>query len=367
MFSRFDYECMSQALRLAAKGMNTTRPNPRVGCVMANNNEVISSGWHQRCGQAHAEVFALEGAGELARGSTCYVTLEPCSHQGRTPSCAKALIRAGVSRVVSAVSDDNPEVCGNGFKLLEQAGIQVESGLLRAQAEELNAGFVMRMRHNRPWVRIKVAQSMDGKTALANGASQWISSEASRNDVQVWRARSCAIMTGIGTVLADNPSLNARQIPVDMQPMRVIVDSQWRTPAQAQTLQLPGKVLIAGSAAVDIPQHLADSPAELLRLETSGDSGRVGLHDLLKELSIRAINEVQVEAGATLAGALLEQKLVDEVLLYQAPVLLGSGALESFGIGPLDRMEQRINMQCIETRHLGPDLRYRLKPVYTST
>lgn len=367
MFSQFDYECMSQALRLAARGMNTTRPNPRVGCVLANNNEVISSGWHKRCGEAHAEVFALEAAGERARGASCYVTLEPCSHQGRTPSCAKALIKAGIGRVVSAIADDNPQVCGSGFSLLEQAGIQVESGLMREQAEHLNAGFIMRMRHDRPWVRIKLAQSMDGKTALADGASEWISGEASRNDVQVWRARSCAIMTGIGTILADNPSLNVRQGSVDLQPMRVIVDSQWRTPASARTLQLPGRVLIVGRDDVEIPSHLADSTAELLRLPAADKTGGICLQSLMKELSNREINELQVEAGGILAGALLEQQLVDEILLYQAPILLGTSALESFRFGPLGTMEQRMTMQCLETRHIGPDLRYRLKPVYAST
>ena len=366
-FSQFDYECMSQALRLAARGINTTRPNPRVGCVLANRNQVISSGWHQRCGEAHAEVFALEEAGELARGASCYVTLEPCSHQGRTPSCAKALISAGISRVVSAMADDNPEVSGNGFKLLEQAGIRVETGLMREQAVQLNAGFIMRMRQNRPWVRVKLAQSMDGKTALANGASQWISGEASRNDVQSWRARSCAIMTGIGTILADNPSLDVRRGLDGLQPVRVIVDSQWRTPARAQTLQLPGNVLIAGRNDVEIPGHLADSSAELLRLPTAGQSGHICLHSLMKELSIREINELQVEAGGTLAGALLEQQLVDEILLYQAPILLGTAALESFRFGPLEKMEQRVTMQCLETRHIGADIRYRLKPVYASS
>lgn len=367
MFSQFDYQCMSQALRLAARGMNTTRPNPRVGCVLAVNNEVISSGWHQRCGEAHAEVFALEQAGDRARGASCYVTLEPCSHQGRTPSCARALIKAGVRRVVSATNDDNPQVSGKGLGLLEQAGIQVESGLLREQAEQLNAGFIMRMRHNRPWIRIKLAQSLDGKTALANGVSQWISGEAARSDVQAWRARSCAILTGIGTVLADDPSLTVRQEPFEHQPMRVIVDSHWRTPPQAQALKLPGKVLIAGREDVEAPDFLAETNAELLRLPPAAEGGGVCLLRLMEELSVREINEVQVEAGATLAGALLEQQLVDEILLYQAPVLLGATALESFRFGPLGMMEQRVNLQCLETRHLGPDLRFRLKPLYAQT
>ncbi len=353
---------MSQALQLAELGLNTTDPNPRVGCVLARNGEVIATGWHRRSGEAHAEIIALERAGAAARGTTAYVTLEPCSHHGRTPACAPALIKAGVVRVVSALRDDNPKVNGSGLCELEAAGIRVESGLQQDLAQSLNAGFFMRMRNNRPWVRIKFAQSLDGGTALSDGSSQWISSAASRADVQKWRARSSAVLTGIETLLSDNPSLNVRTGESPRQPLRVIVDSHWRTPANAHTLSLPGKVLIAGREDLEIPLPLKNSKAELLALPM--DAGRVDLQSLMHALSERAVNELQVEAGATLAGALLEKQLVDEVLIYQAPILLGNATRGSFSIGPFKHMDQRVSMQWIETVHTGQDLRLRLKPCY---
>ena len=362
MFDSFDHQCMSRALQLAELGLNSTDPNPRVGCVLARNGEIVATGWHRRRGEAHAEAKALESAGAAARGSTVYVTLEPCSHRGRTAACAPALIKAGVVRVVSAIGDDNPKVNGSGFSQLEAAGIRVETGLQRDRAQSLNAGFFMRMRHNRPWVRIKLAQSLDGGTALADGNSQWISSDASRADVQKWRARSSAVLTGIGTLLSDDPSLNVRIGESPRQPLRVIVDSHWRTPADALTLGLPGKVLIAGREDVEIPLPLKNSKAGLLALPTA--SGRVDLQALMRALSERAVNELQVEAGATLAGALLENRLVDEVLIYQAPILLGNATRNSFSIGPFESMAQRVSMQWIETAHTGPDLRLRLKPCY---
>jgi len=364
MFSQFDHECMSRAIKLAELGMYTSRPNPRVGCVLAKDGEVVATGWHRRHGQSHAEALALEAAGDAARGATAYVNLEPCSHQGLTPSCAKALIRAGVTRVVSAIGDANPEVNGAGIELLNAAGVVVETGLMQDQAEELNAGFFKRMRDHLPWVRIKLAQSLDGKTALENGCSQWISSEASRQDVQGWRARSCAIMRGIDTVLADDPSLNVRLDLVDTQPLRIIVDSHWRTPASARTLKLPGQVLVVGRNDIQVPKPLAESGAELLPVSATGGQGRVNLGMLMRVLADRAINEIQVEAGATLTGALLDAQLVDEIILYQAPILLGSSARNGFNIGPFSRMDQRIKLQCQETRHFGSDLRLRLTPVY---
>jgi diaminohydroxyphosphoribosylaminopyrimidine deaminase/5-amino-6-(5-phosphoribosylamino)uracil reductase len=267
-----------------------------------------------------------------------------------------------VDRVVCAIRDDNPKVNGGGFSRLEAAGIAVETGLLQDRAESLNAGFFKRMRENVPWVRIKLAQSLDGGTALKNGSSQWISSDASRADVQKWRARSSAIMTGIGTVLADNPSLNVRNAQTLRQPVRVIVDSYWRTPPGARTLALEGHVLIAGRNDIEIPAALYESNAELLPLPA--DSQQVNLHALMKALSDREVNEMQVEAGANLAGSLLREKLVDELLIYQAPLILGSGARSSFAIGPLESMQQRVSLQWLETVHTGPDLRLRLKPQY---
>jgi len=360
MFDDFDRECMARALRLAARGMNSTDPNPRVGCVLARDGEIVGSGWHRKAGGPHAEIYALQEAGESARGATAYVTLEPCSHQGRTPACTIALIGAGVARVVFAVEDANPEVNGNGMARLREAGIQVDSGLMKEQAEELNPGFFSRMRRGRPWVRVKMAQSLDGGTALANGSSQWISSPQSRSDVQNWRARVSAIMTGIGTVLSDDPALNVRVGEHPRQPLRVIVDSRWRTPADARTLGLPGEVLVAGRDDLEAPQALRNSRAVLLPLPP--ENGRVSLATLMAALAEREVNEVHVEAGASLAGALLERRLVDEILLYLAPVLLGSGAREPFAFGPLHNLADGVSLEILETCHSGPDLRLRLAP-----
>lgn len=371
-FSAFDYRCMATALKLARRGLNTTHPNPRVGCVIARNELLVGSGWHQKAGEAHAEINALAAAGDKANGATVYVTLEPCSHSGKTPPCVDALIEAKITRVVCAIEDSNPEVSGDGFKRLQRAGIEVQSGLLAVQAEELNAGFLMRMRHGRPWVRIKLAQSMDGHIALSDGSSQWISGPEARADVQHWRARSDAILTGVGTVLADDPSLNVRISERAggenagggnaRQPMRVIADSHWRTPADARLLSIAGKVLIAGLDQQDIPEALAKTGAEFVALPSS--DGRVDLEQLLQELGRRGINEVQVEAGATLCGALIQQELVDEVLIYQAPVLLGGGAVSPFATPRLDNMDDRVHLKWIDSRRIGNDQRLRLKPVW---
>jgi diaminohydroxyphosphoribosylaminopyrimidine deaminase/5-amino-6-(5-phosphoribosylamino)uracil reductase len=364
MFDSFDHQCMARALQVATRGLETTDPNPRVGCVLAKNDEVVGTGWHARRGEAHAEVHALKEAGSLARGATAYVTLEPCSHQGQTPACAPQLVKAGIRRLVCAGRDDNPRVNGNGFSLLEDAGIQVDIGLMKEQAESLNAGFFMRMRQNKPWIRVKLAQSIDGGTALSNGQSQWISSEESRADVQAWRARSSAVMTGIGTLLADDPSLNVRRKETCRQPLRIILDSHWRTPATARTLDLEGKVLIAGLQSIEVPAGLKSTGAELLGLPEN--NGRLDLHHLMRALADRSVNEVQVEAGATLCGALIANKLVDEVLIYQAPILLGAGAKPAFGFGPLESMENRVSLKWIESVHLGEDMRLRLTPIYRS-
>ena len=361
-FSAFDHQCMVEALRLAHKGLNTTHPNPRVGCVIASNEQIIGRGWHQKTGEAHAEVFALREAAEKAKGSTAYVTLEPCSHSGRTPPCAEALVKAQVKRVVFAVKDPNPDVNGGGIKHLQQAGIEVESGLMSVQAEELNAGFLKRMRQGRPWVRVKLAQSMDGHIGLANGSSQWISGPESRADVQNWRARSDAILTGIGTVLSDDPSLNVRNHDDARQPLRVIVDSHWRMSVDAHLLSLEGHSLIAGLNEKAVPDALKKTSAECLGMSTH--NGRVDLTNLMQELASREINEVQVEAGPILCGALLQQGLIDEILIYQAPLLLGGGALSPFAAPRLDKMDDRVHLEWIDSRRIGKDIRLRMKPVY---
>ncbi len=361
-FNRHDVTCMAKALRLARLGLNTTHPNPRVGCVIARNDELIGSGWHQRAGEEHAEIIALREAGDKTVGATVYVTLEPCSHTGRTPPCVDALIKAKIARLVCAHEDPNPAINGAGLERLRKAGIRVESGLLATQAGELNRGFLMRMKHQRPWVRVKLAQSMDGHIALANGVSQWISGAAARADGQRWRARSDVILTGIGTVLADDPSLNVRIDGNSGQPLRVIVDSQWRMPADARLLRIEGKVLIVGLESTVKVKTLENAGAECLVLPAT--DGRVNLVALLRELASRGINEVQVEAGATLCGALLQQGLVDELLIYQAPVLLGGDARSPFAAPRLDNMANRVHLKWLDTRQIGCDLRLRLQPVY---
>jgi len=361
-FNWFDHQCMARALQLARKGMNTTHPNPRVGCIISNDGQVVGSGWHKKTGEAHAEINALKSAGDKARGATAYVTLEPCNHSGRTPPCVDALINAKVARVVFALEDPNPQVNGSGSQRLLEAGIEVQSGLMAVEAEELNAGFLKRMRQGRPWLRIKLAQSMDGHIGLANGDSQWISGPESRADVQNWRARSDVILTGIGTVLADNPSLNVRNSENARQPARVIVDSQWRMPANAQLLGLPGKVVIAGLDKNIIPDTLKKTDAECIALPAL--EGRVDMKALLIELGKRGFNEIQVEAGATLCGTLIQQRLVDELVIYQAPIILGGGAVSPFAAPRLDNMQDRVHLEWVDSRRIGKDLRLRLKPVY---
>lgn len=363
-FSAFDHGCMARALRLAERGLNSTTPNPRVGCVIASGDRIIACGWHRAAGQPHAEVEALHAAGELARGATAYVTLEPCSHRGRTPPCSEALIDAGVGEVVFAADDPNPLVNGGGRRQLEDAGIRVRRGLMAEAASSLNAGFEARMRRGRPWVRVKLAQSLDGRTALENGDSQWITGPAARADVQRWRARACAIMTGIGTVQADDPSLDVRIEGASRQPLRVIVDSRWRVRPQAKTFSRPGAVLVAGLASVEPPPELNGVAAKLMPLP--GRAGRVDLRLLLEALAALELNEIHVEAGAGLCGALLEAQLVDEVLLYQAPCALGSRGRPAFLMESIDSMERRPTFEWRDRRMLGNDLRMRLRPQYAT-
>ena len=359
-FTAFDHACMASALRLARKGLYTTDPNPRVGCVIADGETVVAQGWHRMAGGPHAEIEALRDAGGPVRGMTAYVTLEPCSHHGRTPPCADALLDAGIGRVVVASTDPHPQVNGSGLDRLEAAGVKVEAGLMKDQAEALNPGFFSRHRKGRPWVRVKTAVSLDGRTALRNGESKWISSAASRRDVQRWRARSSAILTGIGTVLADDPAMNARLDGEVQQPLRVIADSHWRTPPRASILADADSAVVAGLDSEDVPEALADTGARLLPLP-AGKNG-IAPEALLRQLAEWEVNEVQVEAGARLCGSLLASGLVDEILLYQAPLLLGDGGAGPFAFGPLESMAQRTHLTLLESTRIGDDLRLRLKP-----
>ncbi|BBJ00223.1 riboflavin biosynthesis protein RibD [Ferrigenium kumadai] len=355
MLTPQDSEWMAQALRLAERGLYTTSPNPRVGCVLVRDGKVVGEGWHERAGQPHAEVHALREAGEAARGSTAYVTLEPCSHHGRTPPCADALIAAGVSRVVVAVQDPNPQVAGEGIAKLRNAGIAVESGLMEAAARELNIGFFARMTRGTPWVRSKTGMSLDGRTALANGVSQWITGPAARRDVQYWRARSCAVLAGVGTVLADDPQLNVREIETDRQPLRVVLDSKLQTPPSARILE-EGNVLIYTAMKDEAKIAALRQAGAAVELLPDGD-GQVDLPAMLRDLAQRGINEVLVEAGSTLNGALLRAGLVDELLLYVAPQLLGDAARGIAQLGELTALEQRIDLTWQDVRQVGADLR----------
>ena len=351
---------MARALRLAEHGLFTTTPNPRVGCVIVNDGVVVGEGWHEKAGGPHAEVHALRVAGARANGATAYVTLEPCSHHGRTPPCANALIDAGVARVVAAMRDPNPQVAGQGLELLTLAGIEVQVGLLEAEARELNIGFISRMTRGRPWVRLKTASSLDGKTALLNGESKWITGPEARADVQRWRARACVILTGSGTVLADDPQMNVRDIETPRQPLKVIVDSRLSTPPSAKIL-LGGAFIACAEA--DYLRRTALEAAGAQILEIPDAHGRVDLAALLQEFGRQGINEVHVEAGATLNGALLAAGLVDEWISYQAPLVMGHAGRGVFDMPELTEMAGRRHFEIRDVRVLGGDLRFLLRPV----
>jgi len=355
-FTADDVRHMSRALVLAERGLFTTDPNPRVGCVLVKAGEVIGESWHERAGEAHAEVRALQSAGDRARGATAYVSLEPCCHHGRTPPCTQALIRAGVARVVAAMPDPNPRVASQGFTELSQAGIRVESGLLRDEAERLNPGFVSRMARGRPYARIKLAASLDGRTALANGVSKWITGEAARADVQQLRARSSAILTGIGTVLADDPSLTVRTVAVPHQPLRVVVDGHLSLRPDVRLLSLPGKTLVVTTEdSNSYAEPLMAAGAEVMVMRAGPD--RVDFPLLFKHLAERGVNELLVEAGATVCGALLTAGLVDELVVYLAPHLLGHDARGMFRLPGLETMDARTRLEIQDVRAVGRDWR----------
>lgn len=355
-----DFRWMARALELAARGLFTTTPNPRVGCVIVRDDQVVGEGWHVRAGEPHAEVHALAMAGEAARGATAYVTLEPCSHHGRTPPCADALVKAGVKRVVAALSDPNPLVAGRGLQRLRDAGIDTLAGVQEAEARELNIGFISRMTRGRPWLRLKVAATLDGKTALENGVSQWITGDDARRDAHRWRARSCAVLTGIGTVRDDDPQLNVRAIATDRQPLRVVVDARLDTPLNARLLD-GGPVLIA--AAVDNPERIAALQrrgADVVVLPNDG--GKVDLNALMQELGRRGLNEVTAESGFKLNGSLLREGCVDELVLYLAPFLVGDAARGLFNLPALSTLADKRPLTLRDVRMIGQDLRILARP-----
>ena len=363
MFEQRDVECMAHALRLARQGRFTTRPNPNVGCVITDaGGEIVAAQYHHKAGAAHAEILALEQAGEQARGGTVYISLEPCCHQGKTGPCTQALIDAGIKRAVVAMPDPNPLVSGKGIQELEQHGVQVDCGVLAEQAQAINAGFIKRMQTGLPRVTVKTAVSIDGKTALHNGTSKWITNSAARNDVQQLRAQADAVMTGIGTVLADDPGLNVRlspqQLGLDMeviQPLRVVIDAELQMPAQAKMLTLEGKTIIFSGHPDQNAALGSLSNCEVVLLQDRGD--KQDLTQVLKQLAQREINSVLVEAGSNLVGNLIAQNLVDEIIIYMAPKIFGSAAKGMADIDAIDIMDEQISLEYKDVRRVGEDLK----------
>ena len=355
MFSAADNAHMARALQLAAQGLYSAHPNPMVGCVLVNDGEVVGEGWHARAGEDHAEIVALAAAGERARGAVAYVSLEPCAHHGKTPPCAEALAAAGVARVIAAMEDPFHEVSGRGLEWLRDAGIETAVGLLQDAALELNAGFVSRVTRKRPLLRLKIAASLDGAIAMQSGESQWITGPEARRDGHAWRARACAVLSGIGTVLDDDPQLDVREVETPRQPLKVVVDSRLQMPLTARLLG-SGKVLVA--AAVEDKARIAalrDRGAEVLLLPNA--QGKVELGGLMDELARRELNEVHVEAGFKLNGSLLGAGLVDELLVYLAPSILGDGARGMFNLPELTDLAQKRLVQFADVQTIGGDIR----------
>tara|TARA_R110000822_G_scaffold92753_2_gene213906 strand:- start:13655 stop:14788 length:1134 start_codon:yes stop_codon:yes gene_type:complete len=370
-----DSRMMARALQLAYKGLYTTEPNPRVGCVLVLQGEVVGEGWHVQAGEGHAEVNALAQAGSRARGATAYVTLEPCSHTGKTPPCAEALIEAGVARVVAAMQDPNPLVSGKGLARLQEAGVEVECGLLEVEARALNPGFIKRMQTGMPFVRIKLAMSLDGRTAMANGESQWITGPDARADVQRLRARSGAVISGADAVLQDDSALTVRAAELGLpeaeaaaaaarQPLRVLVDGRLRVPLENRLFREAGPLLVACRLLRGRVQGYVFAGAELLTLPDAAQE-HVDLKALLQELAKRGCNEVLVESGASLAGAFLNAGLVDEIVVYMAPRLLGSRARPLLEL-PFDNMAEAMQLDVTDMRVVGRDWRITARPVFPS-
>ncbi|PTB20765.1 bifunctional diaminohydroxyphosphoribosylaminopyrimidine deaminase/5-amino-6-(5-phosphoribosylamino)uracil reductase RibD [Trinickia symbiotica] len=361
MFSEDDFSHMKRALALARRGLFTTTPNPRVGCVLVKDGATIGEGFTQPAGQDHAEVQALKDArrrGHDPRGATAYVSLEPCSHFGRTPPCVNALIEARVARVIAAMEDPNPQVSGRGLAILREAGIDVRCGLLANEAHELNIGFVSRMTRGRPWVRMKVAGSLDGRTGLPTGESQWITGTAARADGHAWRARACAVLTGVGTVRQDNPQLTVREVETPRQPLRVLIDSRLASPLEARIFEGAPPLVFSGRIDADNASRadaLAARGIEVVALPN--EQGKVDLPAMLKALGARGINELHVEAGHNLNGSLLREGCVDELLVYLAPSLLGVDAMGMFDIAAPATLENRVRLAFHAVDRIGDDLR----------
>jgi diaminohydroxyphosphoribosylaminopyrimidine deaminase/5-amino-6-(5-phosphoribosylamino)uracil reductase len=357
-FRAEDHAFMARALALTAKGRDTATPNPNVGCVIVKGGRILGEGWHERAGEPHAEAKALAACAASTEGATAYVTLEPCSHQGRTPPCAQALVAAKVARVVYAVEDPNPQVKGQGAARLRAAGIAVESGLMAAEAEEVHRGFLARMRRGRPWLRIKAAASLDGRTALADGTSQWITGEAARRDVHLLRARSCAMLTGIGTVKRDDPRLTVRHVPCSRQPRRLLIDHRLEVPESAKILE--GEPPIVFTVESDPARRRALEARGVEVVDIAADSAKAGKLDLMalaQEIGRRGFNEVTVETGAKLNGSLLAAGTIDEIVLYVSPKILGDKALGLFDLPEMTRLEQAIVPRITDVRTVGEDLR----------
>ena len=353
-FSAFDQEMMRRALALAEKGLFSATPNPRVGCVLTQGERVVGEGSHEKAGAPHAEANALAAAGAAARGATAYLNLEPCAHHGRTPPCADALVAAGVARVVAAMRDPNPEAGGGGARLAA-AGVRFEHGLLEDEARELNIGFVSRVTRGRPWVRMKIAATLDGRTALANGKSQWITGAQARQDGQRWRARACAVLTGIGTVKADDPRLTVREVQTPRQPLRVVVDSRLETPPGAQILQGGNTLIFFGETANKPPPGI-----EAVSMPNA--QGKVDLAAMLQELARRGVNELHVEAGFKLNGSLAREGCVDEFLIYLAPSFLGDSAQGMLELAQMSSLDERLRVSLRSIERVGEDLRIIARP-----
>jgi len=350
-----DREFMGRALALARRGLYTTTPNPRVGCVVVKDGAVVGEGWHEKAGLPHAEILALAQAGERARGATLYINLEPCSRYGRTPPCADAVIGAGVARVVAAMQDPNPLVAGSGFAKLRAAGVGVEQGLMEDEARALNIGFVSRMTRGLPWVRMKIAASLDGRTALANGKSQWITGEAARRDGHAWRARACAILTGIGTVKDDDPRLTVRDADTPRQPLKVLIDSRLEVDPGARIFEDGTVLVVAAREDRAKADALRERGAEVICIPNA--QGKTELASVMRELGRRGVNELHVEAGTRLNGSLLREGCVDELLVYLAPALIGDTGRGMFALPELTALDQVVRLEMRAVERIGDDLR----------